>query len=60
MNAEKYLVLATSYVKMARTQRAIGRVYPAQKATSLQLAKAYMRLARSAYNTFLISAIYGE
>lgn len=57
---EYYFGLAQSYVKLARAQRAIGRVYPAQERTARQLAKAYMRLARSAYNTFLIVAIYGE
>ena len=56
----KYLALAKQYVVMAKQARTIGRLYPSQRKTSLELAKAYMRLARSAYNTFLICSIYGE
>lgn len=56
----KYLVLTKQYVIMARQARTIGRLYPSQRKTSFEVAKVYMRLARSAYNTFLISAIYGD
>lgn len=59
-NPEYYFVLAQSYVRAAKVQRAIGRVYPEQNNTARTLARSYMKLARSAYNTFLITAIYGE
>lgn len=58
--AQKYLILATSYVKMARTQRAIAKVYPSLSNTSKMMSKGYMRAARTAYNAYLIHAIYEE
>jgi hypothetical protein len=55
-----YLLLTKQYVVMARQARAIGRLYPSRADTSKQVAATYMRLARSAYNTFLITAIYNR
>jgi hypothetical protein len=56
----KYLLLTKQYVVMARQARAIGRLYPSRRGTSYEVARTYMRLARSAYNTFLITAIYSD
>lgn len=56
--AAKQLLTAKQYVIMARQARAIGRLYPQRKEYSYGVARAYMKLARRAYNTFLITAIY--
>lgn len=56
--AAKQLLIAKQYVIMARQARTIGRMFPDRKQYSFDVARTYMKLARRAYNTFLITAIY--
>jgi hypothetical protein len=58
--ARAYLLMTKQYVIMARQARSIGRLYPERRQYSFDVARTYMRCARTAYNTFLISAIYSE
>ena len=59
-NAAKYLLMTKQYVIMAKQARMIARLYPARYQYGMNTARTYMKLARSAYNTFLITAIYED